>query len=103
MKVYQGDQYAVPITVKRNGAVHTANDIEKLEVIFGGIRKEYPGDIMYHAESETFLFPLSQDETMNAEDENDILTCPKFKDGTITGWIKQGGVTWIEMEGAEVI
>jgi len=102
MKIYQGDQYAIPIKVKRNSVVQTPTEIQKLEVVLAGMRKEYPGEIEWHAGSSQFLYPLNQDESFALEaDTYDVLGRPLYSDGTITGWQSMGSITVFEMEGAQ--
>ena len=104
MMIYQGDQYAIPITVKRNGTVQTSENIEALEVIFAGMRKLYPGEIVYQPDSQAFMFPLNQSESLALlPDTYDVLGRPKFTDGTISGWLSVGGIKVVEMEGAASI
>lgn len=100
MKIFQGDQYAIPFTVKRDDIVQTDNDVEKLEIIFAGIRKTYPGELVYK-EGEWF-FPLMQEESLElSEGGYDVSARPYYKDGTVSGWIKAGTITVTEIEGAE--
>lgn len=102
MKIYQGDQYAIPITVKRGGQVQTADSVQKLEIILAGLRKVYPSEIIYHELTQKFLFPLSQEESLALEaDTYDALGRAYYADGTISGWQKLGDITIIEMEGAQ--
>lgn len=104
MTIYQGDQYAVPITITRNGQVQTSANVSRLEVIFAGMRKLYPGDIVYNPDTMSFLFPLDQNETLALEaDTYDVIGRPLFTDGTIEGWSSVGSISVIEMEGAESI
>jgi len=101
MTIYQGDQYAIPITVKRSGVVQTSANIATLEVVFAGMRKLYPGEIVYQADNQVFMFPLNQSETLALEaDTYDMLGRPKFTDGTIEGWSSVGSINVVEMEGA---
>ena len=104
LKIFQGDQYAIPISVKRNGVVQTDNNIRKLEIILAGMRKLYPGEIMYHAATQKFLFPLNQEDSFSLEaDSYDALGRAYYTDGTISGWQKLGNINVIEMEGAETL
>lgn len=104
MTIYQGDQYAIPITIERNGITQTANDLQKLEVVLAGINKVYPGEVVYNSGTQKFLFPLSQEETLQLEEDSyDILVRPLFNDGSIRGWKKAGNITVIEMEGADAL
>lgn len=104
LKIYQGDQYAIPITVKRGGQVQTADSIYKLEIILAGMRKLYPGEIIYHEATQKFFFPLDQSDSLELEADNyDALARVYYTDGTISGWQKLGSINVIEMEGAETL
>lgn len=103
LKIYQGDQYYVPITVKRGGQVQTADSIYKLEIILAGMRKLYPGEIIYN-DSGRFLFPLNQEDSLALEaDTYDAIGRAYYGDGTISGWQKLGSIQVLEMEGAETL
>ena len=55
----QGDAYYLPL--RRKG--FALEDVELIEFVLSPLRKLYPGEVLYDAQSELFLFPLSQDET----------------------------------------
>ena len=104
MKIYQGDQYALPVTVRREGQVQTADTVRKLEIILAGIRKMWPGDIVYHEATQKFLFPLDQADSFSLEaDTYDALGRAYYTDGTISGWQKLSSINVIEMEGAQTL
>ena len=104
LKIYQGDQYAIPITVKRGGQVQTAESIYKLEIILAGMRKLYPGEIIYHEATQKFLFPLDQSDSFSLDaDTYDAIGRAYYTDGTISGWQKLGSINVLEMEGAETL
>lgn len=104
MTVYQGDAYAIPIVVKRGGTAQTPAEITRLEVLFAGLRKTYPGDVIWHGDSGKFLFPLLEAETLAlGEDSYDVLVRPLFTDGTIRGWKKAGTISVVAMEGAQTL
>ncbi len=102
MTIYQGDQYNIPITVSRNGTQQGTTNIEKLEVILAGTRKEYPGEIIIHGNN--FYYPLTQEETMKlAEDSYDMSVRILFTDQTVEGWLSAGSVNVRAIEGAETL
>lgn len=104
LKIFQGDQYAIPITVKRSGVLQTDQTIYKLEVILAGMRKVYPGEVVYHEATQKFLFPLNQSDSLNLEaDTYDAIGRAYYKDGTISGWQKLGSINVLEMEGAQLL
>lgn len=104
IRIYQGDQYALPVTVRRGGQVQTADTVRKLEIILAGIRKVWPGDIVYHEATQKFLFPLDQADSFSLEaDTYDALGRAYYTDGTISGWQKLGSISVVEMEGAQTL
>lgn len=104
MKICQGDQYLIPITVKRNGVVQTSSEIDRMEVIIGSIRKEYPENMEYHSSSQKFLFPLNEEESLTLPaNVYDVMCRPLYSDGTIIGWKSAGSLQVVEMKGAEQI
>lgn len=104
MKVFQGDQYAIPVEIKRNDELQTEDTVRTVEILFAGIRKVYPGEVIYHAESGKFLFPLMQSDSFSLyEGKHDVMCRTLYTDGTISGWIKCGAVTVQLMEGAQTI
>ena len=102
MTIYQGDQYNIPITVSRNGTQQGTTNVEKLEVILAGNRKEYPGEITVHGNE--FCYPLTQEETMKLdEDSYDLSVRVLFRDQTVEGWLSAGSVNVRAIEGAETL
>ena len=64
IKIKQGDAYAVPIQVRRNGELIDADDVEAVEFCVGdALRKLYPEDVSYEPGNNTFYLPLTQQET----------------------------------------
>ena len=104
MKIYQGDQYAIPFAVKRNGVTQTPDNISVLEIVFAGMRRVYPGDVVWHEDTQQFLFPLNQQDSMSLEEDSfDVLGRAHYTDDTITGWKKIGTIQVTGMEGAQEI
>lgn len=104
MKVFQGDQYAIPVEIKRNDELQTEDTVRTVEILFAGIRKVYPGEVIYHAESGKFLFPLMQSDSFSLCDgKYDVMCRAHYTDDTISGWIKCGAVIIQVMEGAQTI
>ena len=102
MTIYQGDQYNIPIEVTQDGEKQGAETVQKLEVIFAGLRKEYPGDVT--ATGDGFHFPLSQEETMSlAENRYNLSVRPMFTDNTVEGWLSAGSIKVRAIKGAEVL
>ena len=104
MKIYQGDQYAIPFKVKRNGVVQTPDSVSVLEIVLAGIRKTCPGEIVWHENTQQYLFPLNQDDSFSLEEDSyDVLGRAHYTDDTITGWLKIGTIQITGMEGAQEI
>lgn len=61
----QGDQYSIMFAIKKAGEPLTPDDVEGVRVHIGGIERRYPdGGLDWDAESRTWLFPVSQSETL---------------------------------------
>lgn len=102
MTIFQGDQYNIPIEITRSGQQQSVDSVSKLEVIFAGIRKEYPGEVF--EQDGVFYFPLSQEETMSlAENRYNLSVRPMFTDNTVEGWLSAGNIKVRAIEGAEVL
>lgn len=64
MAIMQGDQYELPFKLKdETGSTITAAAIEKIEMVIGDITKYYPESITFNSTTETFNFPLTEEET----------------------------------------
>ena len=102
MTIFQGDQYNIPIEITRSGQQQSVDSVSKLEVIFAGMRKEYPGEVF--EQDGVFYFPLSQEETMSlAENRYNLSVRPMFTDNTVEGWLSAGSIKVRAIEGAEVL
>lgn len=103
--IHQGDEFGLPLGITRNGTIQTSSEIEKLEIILAGIRKEYPGEVTWNSEKNKFIFPLSQEETLAMKPgEYDLMIRPLFAaDDAIIGWITVDGIKVVAMRGAEIL
>lgn len=102
MTIYQGDQYNIPIEIARSGEKQGVENVSKLEVIFAGIRKEYPGEVF--EQDGVFYYPLSQEETMSlSENRYNLSVRPMFTDNTVEGWVSAGSIKVRAIKGAEVL
>ena len=61
----QGDSYSLSIEVlKEDGSIVTNAEVADMEIIIGSLRKTYlDGEVTYDSTSQTWRFPLSQEET----------------------------------------
>ncbi len=89
--IKQGDAYSVPVSIQLNDAPINVQNIETAEFYIGGYRKLYPGDVQYSAESDEFLVPISQEESLSwPEGESIVLDARiKFVGGNVQGIEKQ--------------
>ncbi len=82
--IKQGDQYYVPITLKNGNVPITNTDVEKVEIVLGGIRKTYPEQVEYFGGS--FQFPVTQEETFALNDgTKPFQVRVKFTSGDVVG------------------
>ena len=85
--VKQGDAYALPVEIRANDEVLRVAEVATVEFYIGGLRKVYPGDVVYSEESGVFELPLTQQETFdweaNSSVELDIRI--KYVNGTVQG------------------
>lgn len=81
--ILQGDSYYIPIKLKVNGEYINIDDVQRIEFSFGSLKKYYEGDVEYDGES--FLFPLSQEETIAFQGPQQLEVRVKFTDDTVVG------------------
>lgn len=60
----QGDQYAIRINIQNGGVAVTPSDVTGVKVALGSIVHVYPGDLSYDSEGGSWLFPVSQRDTL---------------------------------------
>ncbi len=60
----QGDAFRLPVRVTLNGVSLDAASVEAAEFYVGGLRKLYPGEVVFSGEGGCFYVPLSQKETL---------------------------------------
>ena len=70
--VKQGDAYALPVEIRANDEVLRVAEVETVEFYIGGLRKVYPGDVVYSEESGVFELPLTQQETFDWEANSSV-------------------------------
>lgn len=81
--ILQGDSYYIPIRIKVNGEYINIEEVQKVEFSFGSLRKYYEGDVTY--DGKNFLFPLTQEETINFQGSQQLEVRVKFTDDTVVG------------------
>lgn len=87
MKIKQGDECVIPVRININGAPVPIEDVEAVEFRSGDVRKLYPKDVTYDAESQYFQMRLLQEDTLTfpADDAVQFDVRVKFKGGTVIG------------------
>lgn len=63
MKITQGDACNIPIKISINSQTISPEYVKKVRLCFGPLKKEYPGELKF--EEPYFLFPLTQEESLN--------------------------------------
>ena len=59
----QGDAYGIPVAITLDGAPLDIDETDAVEICIGTLRKLYPEEVSYDAESGEFSFPVTQEET----------------------------------------
>lgn len=60
----QGDQYAVRISIEKDGQALTPDDVAGVKIDLGSLERRYPGELSFDTDSGMWLFPVSQVETL---------------------------------------
>lgn len=68
MRIKQGNTYDVSLALTFNDGTGTAPDnVAKIEVSLGRLKKNYPGDVVYDDENDMWTFHLTQEETLSLQ------------------------------------
>ena len=62
-EIYNGDSYNLNLKVTVNNKPVDLASVELIEFSIGGITKQWPTEVQYDQGLDTFLFPLSQEES----------------------------------------
>ena len=81
--ILQGDSYFIGIRIKVNGEPINIDEVKKIEFTLGSLKKYYDEDVKY--DGENFLFPLSQQETINLQGPQIFEVRVKFNDNFVVG------------------
>lgn len=68
MNIYQGDQYAIPFEITKDGQLITPDMVSKIEFAIGDVIKTYPDQASYDDQTGEYLCPITQEETFAMED-----------------------------------
>ena len=80
----QGDAYSLRIKVKDKGVIITPEIADDIEVCVGTLKKTYSsGDIKF--QNDSWLFPLTQQETFKFENFVELQVRVYFKGGDLKG------------------
>lgn len=81
--ILQGDSYFIGIRIKVNGEPIDVSEVKKIEFTLGSLKKYYDEDVKY--DDQTFLFPLSQQETFDFQGPQILEVRVKFDDDSVVG------------------
>lgn len=80
--IMQGDQYALTFTGTQDGEPLDMSTIERIEFVVGDLRKCWPETVTQN-ESGDFLFPLTQQETMQMQRAQPVQIRVKYIDSAV--------------------
>lgn len=83
MKIQQGDQYAIPITIKSGSEVITPENCSDVRVKIDNLMISYDGgagNLSYNSTDKTWCFPLSEDISFKYSDSIQVQVAVKFDD-----------------------
>ena len=105
IKLKQGDAYLMPLNITVNGGQLPASEVEAVEVRLGDVRKLYPEEISYDAETGHFLVPLRQKDTLSLPEDDAVQldVRVKFKGGSVAGTQKVTMLVSVNALSEEVI
>ena len=64
--IQQGDQYSLEVSILGDdGLPITPDGIDGVKIELGDISKRYPGELTFDGESDVWLFPVTQEETLS--------------------------------------
>lgn len=87
IKVKQGDECVIPVRILINSVPIPIEDVDRVEFIADTVRKMYPGDVTYDAETKYFHLRLLQEDTFTFPEDDGIEfdVRVKFKGGAVIG------------------
>ena len=83
MKIQQGEQYAIPISIKSGSEVITPENCSDVRVKIDDIMISYEngsGDLSYNSADKTWCFPLTEDISFKYPDSIQVQVAVKFDD-----------------------
>lgn len=85
MNFYQGDQYNFIFKIETCSAPLDMTDVEKIEFTIGSLSKSYPIEVEYNKENQTFLFPVTQEESFQFSEWENYQARIKYITGNVYG------------------
>lgn len=65
MVIHQGEQFKIPFAVTVGDETATPENVDGVRIKIANIVKEYPGDIEFNETSQTWDFPITEQETLD--------------------------------------
>lgn len=83
----QGDSYYIPFKFyDEDGTQITSDMVDDVEIVIDGVRKTLAEDeIEYDSEDDSFLWPLTQEESFSFDEFADIQARVRFTSGDVVG------------------
>ena len=81
--IHQGDQYYLPITITNDNILITPDNIDDIRIKVGGVIKKYSNNTLLF-ENETWLFPITQKNSLKWKGPTDCQIQYKQNDNIIT-------------------
>ena len=105
IKIKQGDQYPIPVSLFFNDEIINPEDISAVEFVIGGYRKLYPGEVTYDSDENVFIVPLTQEETFSWEADSSVEfdIRIKFTGGSVVGLPRLINISVIDASSEEVL
>lgn len=86
-KLKRGDDCVLPVKIRVNGAELPVEETERVEFMTGPVRKTYPEEVAYDAQSGYFRVRLTQEDTFSLPEDTDVRfdVRVKFRSGSVIG------------------
>lgn len=80
---YQGDSYSFIFKINQGEASLDMDGVELIEFTIGTLSKSWPLAVTYNEDDQTFLFPVSQEETFAMSGWEDYQVRIKYATGNV--------------------
>lgn len=91
IRIKQGDQYSIPVSLLLNGEPIDINEVAEVEFTFqNGLRKLFPQEVQYNSVDNCLYIPLTQDETFEFPANGSVTldTRVRFVGGDVIGTLR---------------